>query len=130
MVHEWALAESIILHLLSNNYYRVKELIVKIGVLQSIDKDVLEFSIRELSRENNVFIDKIVFEDEQPSLRCNACGLEWTINPDEFDEHIKEAIHFVPESIYAFVKCPRCGSVDYQVVRGRGLSEIRVITYD
>ncbi|MEM1628811.1 MAG: hydrogenase nickel incorporation protein HypA [Desulfurococcaceae archaeon] len=130
MVHEWALAESIILYLLSNKYFRVKELRIRIGALQSIDKDILEFGIKELSGENNISINNIVFEDEQPVLKCNTCGHEWAVNPEELGEHIKEAIHFIPESIYAFVKCPKCSSVDYQVVKGRGISKIEVVLND
>lgn len=126
MVHEWALAESIILYVENKNVSRVKKLSVKIGILQSIDREILEFAIRELSKERGVVIDNVEIIEEKPVLKCNVCNYTWSINPSEIDEPIREAIHFIPESIYAYFKCPNCGSIDFEVVKGRGLSEIMV----
>jgi hypothetical protein len=40
-------------------------------------------------------------------------GFEWGISLSDMSEDVREAIYFVPEAIYAYYKCPRCGSVDY-----------------
>jgi hypothetical protein len=40
-------------------------------------------------------------------------GFEWSISLSDMSEDVREAIYFVPEAIYAYYKCPRCGSVDY-----------------
>jgi len=130
MVHEWALAESIILHIKQHGHVNIKKLRVSIGVLQSIDKEILEYALRELAREYGVKLDQVELVDEYPLLKCNICGYEWSINPGEISEDIREAVHFVPEAIYAYYKCPRCGSLDYAVIKGRGISEIAVETYE
>ena len=33
-----------------------------------------------------------------------------------------EAIHLLPETIHVYGRCPSCGSPDFEVVRGRGVS--------
>jgi hydrogenase nickel incorporation protein HypA/HybF len=45
-------------------------------------------------------------------------------------QDVRESIHFLPESIYAYYRCPRCGSIDFEIVKGRGISEIRVEDHD
>lgn len=127
MVHEWALAESILDYLRQSGYERVKILKIRLGALQSIDKNILEFGLRELATEKNMKIDSIVFEEEPAVLQCNTCGLKWNLSPQQFDEASREAIHFVPEAIYAYIRCPRCGSRDFKVLSGRGLSGIEVV---
>jgi len=130
VVHEWALAESIVLYTKQVGYTSIKKLRVTIGVLQSVDKEILEYALRELAREHGVRVAQVELVDEYPLLKCNVCGFEWSISPSDMSEDIREAVHFVPEAIYAYYKCPRCGSLDYLVVRGRGISEVVVEPYE
>lgn len=130
MVHEWALAESIILYLQNNGVRKARKLVVKIGLLQSIDKEILSFALAELSKENSISIENIEILEEEPLLKCNRCGFEWSINVSSMSGEIKESIHFLPESIYAYYKCPRCNSIDYEILKGRGLGEIVVEEYE
>jgi Zn finger protein HypA/HybF involved in hydrogenase expression len=37
-----------------------------------------------------------------------------------------EAIHFIPELSHAFVRCPECGSPDFIILAGRGITLERV----
>ena len=39
----------------------------------------------------------------------------------ELNEEAREAVHFVPEIAHTFMKCPRCGSPDFEIVTGRGI---------
>ena len=38
------------------------------------------------------------------------------------DDDAAEAIHFVPELAHAFMRCPDCGSPDFEVAAGRGVA--------
>ena len=87
---------------------------------------MLEFALREASKIENIDIEELRFEVEQPLLRCRRCGYEWKLDMDSVPQDLAEAIHFVPEVVHSFFKCPRCGSRDFAVVRGRGLSVERV----
>jgi hydrogenase nickel incorporation protein HypA/HybF len=32
-----------------------------------------------------------------------------------------EAIHFVPEIAYVYIRCPNCKSPDFEIMQGRGV---------
>jgi hydrogenase nickel incorporation protein HypA/HybF len=125
MVHEWALAEAIVNYVLSEasriGVNSAEKIVLKLGVLQSIDREILDFSLKELFKMNNFSVKEIKYIDEPVRLRCRRCGYEWSINVSELDETIRESIHFVPETVYSFFKCPRCGSRDFEIVSGRGI---------
>ncbi len=131
MVHEWALAEAIVEYVKhrarEDGKKHVRKLVVKLGVLQSIDKEILSFALNELFRDSGLVVDEVVFDEVPVILKCRRCGYEWSPNMD-IDEAIKEAIHFVPEAVYSYFKCPRCGSRDFVIVKGRGV-EIGEIMY-
>lgn len=126
MVHEWSLAEAVIKYVAAEYGNRIRTLSIKIGALQSIDKEIFRFSLAELSGLYGVSIEEIELVDEPVKLKCNVCGHEWVVEPERFDDAIREAIHFLPEAIYSFVACPRCGSRDYRIIAGRGVEVVRV----
>ncbi|MEM0000585.1 MAG: hydrogenase nickel incorporation protein HypA [Desulfurococcaceae archaeon] len=130
MVHEWALAESIVLYVLSRGIKKAKKVAVKIGVLQSIDKDILVFAVRELSKEYGLEIGEVEVVDEEPVFKCHICGYTWSLNMSEVEEPVREAVHFLPEAVYAYFKCPNCRSIDFEIVKGRGLSGVVVEGYE
>jgi hydrogenase nickel incorporation protein HypA/HybF len=39
----------------------------------------------------------------------------------DIEDDIKEAIHFLPEAVHAYISCPNCGSFDFEIVGGRGV---------
>jgi hydrogenase nickel incorporation protein HypA/HybF len=130
LVHEWALAEAIILYIENQGVKRGRKLVVKTGALQSIDREVLEFALRELIKEHGLELGEIEIVEEEPLLKCRNCGYEWRLDPSSMSQDVRESIHFLPESIYAYYRCPRCGSIDFEIVKGRGISEIRVEDHD
>ena len=128
MVHEWALAQAIVdsveEYSSSEGVGKVKRVIVKIGELQAIDKEILMFALNELSKQpyvRRVDIGGFELKDEEAVLKCRVCGNEWKFRDVKLDEDVVESAHFVPEVIHAFIKCPYCNSRDFEVVRGRGV---------
>jgi len=131
LVHEWALAEALIRYVKElskeRGVNRISKLVIKLGILQSIDRNVLEFSIMELAKINDLIIESLVFEDEDAVLRCRTCSHVWSLDVSELNEDVREAVHFVPEVIHTFIKCPKCGSRDFEIVRGRGIAIKEVV---
>lgn len=124
------MAESIILYMLERGFRKAKRVVVRIGALQSIDRDVLVFAAQELSKEYKIEVEEFKVVEESPLFKCNVCGYTWDLEALELDSSIREAIHFVPEAIYAYCKCPRCGSLDFEIARGRGLLAVEVEDHD
>ena len=123
-MHEWALAESVIIAALevadTEGLNRVTEVFLKVGELQGIELEILEFALSQLKRgklENAKFKTAVV----KGELRCRVCGHKWDLDRGRLDESVAEAIHFVPEVAHAYLRCPRCKSPDFEVVEGRGV---------
>ncbi|MEM1863194.1 MAG: hydrogenase nickel incorporation protein HypA [Desulfurococcaceae archaeon] len=129
LVHEWALAESIVEYVVKTlgEVRQIKKLLIRIGKLQSIDLEILEFALGELFRERGLSVEQIEFNEIDPRLRCNRCGFEWSVNMDSLEHDVREAIHFLPEAIYVYLKCSRCGSKDFSITSGRGVESIEIL---
>lgn len=98
----------------------VNEVTVRIGELQQVEHEGLKYALNHLRTpimRNTRFILKPI----PAELRCRVCGEEWRFNPEALDGQVSEAIHFVPEMAHVYLKCPRCGSPDFEVVEGRGV---------
>ncbi len=129
-MHEWALAESIVLgvaeYVRSVGGCAAGRVVVGLGELQAIDKEVFEFALKELTRESPIKIGKIELVDEEAKFKCRSCGYVWRLKDANLSEEVREAIHFVPEVVHTFLECPKCGSRDYEVVSGRGVKIVSV----
>jgi len=123
-MHEWALAEAVIAAAKQiaekEKLKEVKEVTVKIGELQQIERDILQFALSQLkpaSFKNAKF--RIV--KAKTELKCRVCGNTWLFSKQKLDESTAEAIHFVPEVAHTYIRCPKCGSPDFEISEGRGV---------
>jgi hydrogenase nickel incorporation protein HypA/HybF len=123
-MHEWALAEGVVSTAVkiarAEGLSEITEVVVKIGELQQVEHDVLIFALEQL-RKPMMKDARFVLETIPARLRCRVCGEEWRFSPEELSEEVSEAIHFVPEVAHVYIKCPGCGSPDFEVVEGRGV---------
>jgi hydrogenase nickel incorporation protein HypA/HybF len=123
-MHEWALAEAI---LVSANEIaekeklkEIKEVTIKVGELQQVEPDILRFALSQMKTE--IFKNaKFRILKAKTTLKCRVCGTTWQFNLKKLDKNTAEAIHFVPEVAHTYVKCPKCGSPDFEIVNGRGV---------
>jgi len=126
-MHEWALADAIVRTVLDyarkEGADRVKAVRVVLGELQDVDGEIVKFAMEQMFAGTIAEGAEIIFEEEEAAFRCRSCGNEWKLKEvrDRFDDRIKEDIHFIPEVVHAFLACPKCGSHDFEVVRGRGV---------
>ncbi|MEM3579939.1 MAG: hydrogenase nickel incorporation protein HypA [Candidatus Bathyarchaeia archaeon] len=123
-MHEWALAEAIISSVLQiaekEGLKEVKEVKIKVGELQQVEVDILEFALSEL-KVDKLKNAKFLIETVKAELQCRVCRHTWSFSRNKLDEETAEAIHFVPETAHAYIKCPRCGSPDFEILQGRGV---------
>jgi len=123
-MHEWALAEAVISAALQiaekEGLQEIREVKIKVGELQQIELDILEFALSQLKpvKFKNA---KFSIEVAKAELKCRVCGHEWFFKKEKMDENAAEAIHFVPEVAHTYIKCPKCGSPDFEILEGRGV---------
>ena len=134
ILHEWALAEGIVKTILiflgETGAKKPEKVVVSIGELQQIDLDAFKLALSELKKESGLENVKFEFVEEEVYFRCETCGYEWALDEmkENLTDDISEAIHFLPELSHGFFRCPRCGSKDFEIVKGRGV-RIREIVF-
>jgi len=123
-MHEWALAEAVISTVSQiagkERLKEVTEVRIKVGELQQVELDILKFALSQL--ETPKFRNaKFNIETVSAELKCRVCGYKWIFGKEGLNKDVAEAIHFVPEIAHAYVKCPECGSPDFEILQGRGI---------
>ena len=123
-MHEWALAEALISTVIQvskkEGLRKIFEIEVRIGELQDIDLEIFKFALIQL-KPDCLKDAEFKFKMVKTKLKCRVCGHEWSPRKDELDESVREAIHFIPEITHAYLRCPRCGSIDFDIIEGRGV---------
>ena len=123
-MHEWALAEAIIASAKQiaeqEKLKEVSEVIIKVGELQQVEPPILRFALNQMKPD---IFRKAKFRilRAKSTLKCRVCGTAWEFSSVKMDKATAEAIHFVPEVAHTYVKCPKCGSPDFEIVSGRGV---------
>ena len=123
-MHEWALAEAVLAAASEaaekEGLRKVAEVRVKVGELQGVELEILKFAFAQL-KSGKFKNAEFKMETVKAELQCRVCRHKWVLDREKLDEDTAEAIHFVPEVAHAFIKCPKCGSPDFEVVEGRGV---------
>ncbi len=123
-MHEWALAEGVIKtadkFAEDQGMEEVTEVKIMIGELQQVEHDIIEFALDQL-RTQRLKGAKFVIEAVPARFKCRKCSHEWQLETQKLDKETGEAIHFVPEMAHVYLKCPACGSPDFEVTEGRGV---------
>jgi len=124
VVHEWALAEAVISTASKiaerEGLKKITEIKVKVGELQQIDLEAFQFALTQISSQYAINAT-FRFEIEKAEFKCRICGHVWPFDKNSLGPEAREAVHVIPEVAHAFIKCPRCGSPDFEVVSGRGV---------
>lgn len=129
-MHEWALAESVVTTALEaaekEKLKKITEIIIQIGELQQIEQEILEYALDEIlkTQQKKLKNTKIKIETERSKLKCKNCEHEWSFKEmkEKLGEDEAEAIHFIPEIAFVHTRCPKCGSPDFEIIKGRGVS--------
>lgn len=123
-MHEWALAEAVIAAASQiaekEGLKEVTEVRVRVGELQQIELDIFNFALSQLKPPKFKHA-RFDVETEKAELKCRACEHKWPLSENRLDRDSLEAIHFVPEVAHSYIKCPKCGSPDFEITEGRGI---------
>lgn len=129
-MHEWALAEAVITAALDvakkEHMKKITKVTVQLGEMQQINEEIFRYVLNELIELNKKHFFKVMIDItiEKTMLQCNHCKHTWQFgsSKDSLGEDEVEAIHFIPEVALVHTRCPNCGSPDFCMTRGRGVS--------
>ncbi|MEF8848218.1 MAG: hydrogenase nickel incorporation protein HypA [Candidatus Thermoplasmatota archaeon] len=130
-MHEWALAESIISASVEaaekEDLKKITVINVSLGELQQINREIFKKAVSDIiDTKNSIILEeaKIKVKTEKTLLECNKCSYEWGF--DEIKKNLSdddsESIHFIPEVAFVHTRCPNCGSPDFEITKGRGVT--------
>ena len=123
-MHEWALAEAVITAASQiakkEQLKEIAEVTIKVGELQQVELDILRFALSQL-KPAGFQNAKFRVTKAKTQLKCRVCGHTWLFTKQKLDKNTAEAIHFVPEVAHTYIKCPKCGSPDFEITEGRGI---------
>jgi hydrogenase nickel incorporation protein HypA/HybF len=120
-VHEWALAQAVVKAVLEHG--AKGRIIVNLGELQKIDGETFRFALDEIAKSDGL-APEIAIRVEPAVMKCRSCGHAWrlTDSRSRLTEDQSESIHFVPDVVHVYVRCPSCGSPDFEIISGRGVT--------
>jgi len=129
-MHEWALAESVLTASLESagkeKLKKITEIKISIGELQQIEQDIFEFALAQIIKEQDKKLKdvKIKIDTEKSTLKCKNCEKTWFFSDlkKKLSTDESESIHFIPEVTLVYSRCPKCGSPDFEILTGRGVS--------
>ncbi len=140
-MHEWSLAEALISKIEEVSSGRTPlHAKVSIGELMEIEVDVLKEALNVLAKERGM--DRLTFtiNVEETSFKCNSCGLEWKwkevakrmakeLEPYQIIDEGEPTtpFHFLPYLAHAILKCPKCGSRDFEIKSGNTAKLLSVV---
>lgn len=133
-MHELALADSVVKAALQaadrSGMERIERVIVKVGELQAIERDLFEYSLVNVVPLQDQRLQGVEFDviEEKVRFRCRSCGHEYGRDDVDIDADGDEgeAVHFIPELSHAFARCPECRSPDFDITQGRGITLERI----
>jgi hydrogenase nickel incorporation protein HypA/HybF len=125
-MHEWALADAVVASLLEALGGRPSRALrhaeVLLGELQAVDFEIFRFGLDTLLEQHGLDPGVVSMTVQPAEMVCRACSRRWTLEEPAVDSDQREAIHFLPEAAHSFLRCPSCGSADFSVEKGRGVS--------
>src|SRR5512136_3051239 len=123
-MHEWALAEATVEAVRREaGGRRVLGVRLAFGELQQVDRGIFTATVADLAPAAGIEAAVFTVEGEPARFACRACGRPWALAEAQgLSEEDREAVHLLPEAVHAYLRCPGCGSADFDVIAGRGVT--------
>lgn len=112
-MHEFSISSEIVKTVLDtaekNSGKKVLSIQLEIGELALLNVDQVTFWIHELFKGSLAEGAKVKIKEIKARIQCESCGFNGRISPDQQDPFK----HLIPYS------CPKCGSFQIKVEKGR-----------
>lgn len=143
-MHEWSIAKGIVESLASFQYERkskIRKVEVGVGHLSGIEAEILRYALETLSETEDLKGVNYMVTIREGRFKCSRCGHSWDfkgseraleeVSKDRYGveepEGLESPLHFFPQLITVFMKCPKCSSSDMEVIGGMDTVIERII---
>jgi hydrogenase nickel incorporation protein HypA/HybF len=134
-LHEWSIASGIVESLLTlqkDRKAKVLRVEVEVGQLSGIEAEILRYALETLGEAEGLKGASYTVKINEGRFKCLRCGHNWDFRDSEGalkgiaqgaqgieePEGIESPLHIFPQLITAFMRCPKCGSSDMEVIGG------------
>ncbi len=127
-MHEFSMAQMAVSRILEiareNKAKRISSVKFVIGDLTFLNIDQLRFSIELLSKGTMMEGCELSFERERLRIRCRNCGFEGETKYEGEEYHTPKILELTLS-----LKCPKCGSLDVDILSGRAflIKSVRMV---
>lgn len=99
-----------------------------IGEIADFNRELVEGLLRDLVENSELKGAKVRVVVDKAEVRCYGCNSLWGFKDliEPLPEDFREMVHFVPELLSSFTKCPKCGSQDLHIESGRSVRIVEV----
>ncbi len=110
----------------------MKSFDVRVGELAQFDIRLVRELLTELKKGSPLESAKVTVKSEKSKVRCLSCnslhGFDELIGPLPRNE--REMVHFFPELLSSYSKCPSCSKSYFEIERGRSVRVAEVVLDD
>jgi Zn finger protein HypA/HybF involved in hydrogenase expression len=108
---------------------KVKSFRVGIGELAQFDLRLVKQLLEDTRLGTPLQDAEVAVEVEQSKIRCLGCGKVWGFSElsGKMSDEEKEMVHFLPELLNSFAKCPSCSRSFFEIEGGRSVRLIEVV---
>jgi Zn finger protein HypA/HybF involved in hydrogenase expression len=110
----------------------VKSFKVGVGELAQFDLRLVRQLLEDSRRGTSLQGVEVAIRVERSKIRCMSCGMEWNFRQlsGQMSGEEKEMVHFLPELLNSFAKCPSCSKSFFEIMEGRSVRLIEVVFDD
>ena len=101
---------------------------IGVGELAQFDEQLLRTLFADLAEGVALRDMDVVFEHERAKILCKGCGRAWGFKDlaGQLTRSDREMVHFLPELLGSFAKCPGCSKSYFEIEGGRSVRVIEV----
>lgn len=108
---------------------KVTKVELEVNELSQLEIEIIEEAFKILSENTPLEGSRLVIHKVPARFICNNCGYRWDLKEalaqleSAAEQHgiadeegtVDPPTHYMPMLVYSFMKCPRCGSRDFEV---------------
>ncbi len=107
----------------------MKSFKVGVGELAQFDIRLVRRLLNDVSKGTPLEGATVVVEREKSRVRCLSCGKAWGFRDlvGSLSKEEREAVHFLPELLSSWSRCPSCSKNYFEIEEGRGVRLFEVV---
>jgi len=108
---------------------KVRSFRIGVGDLAQFDLRLVRQLLADLKKGTPLEGAKVVVEEERSKVKCLSCGSVWYFRElvGPLSKEDREMVHFLPELLNSFSKCPSCSKSFLEITEGRSVRVVEVV---